>query len=238
MYKNLFFDLDDTLWAFSENAYDTFLEMYEKHRYSRFFHSFSHFYGLYQQRNSELWVEYAAGKVTKDELNRQRFFYPLQAVGIEDALLAKQFSEDFFAVIPTKSKLMPHAGEVLDYLHGRGYNLYILSNGFRELQRRKMQSAGIARYFRDIFVSERLGADKPSRAFFQACFDAIPDFDPAAAIVVGDSLTSDIRGARNAGLRSCWYDPGDLPPRPDIVPDHIIRDLRELPPLLERLWET
>ena len=77
MYKNLFFDLDDTLWAFSENAYATFREMYEKHHYSRFFHSFSHFYDLYQQRNRELWAEYADGKVTKDELNRQRFFYPL-----------------------------------------------------------------------------------------------------------------------------------------------------------------
>ena len=230
MYKNLFFDLDDTLWAFSENAYDTFLEMYEKHRYSRFFHSFSHFYGLYQQRNSELWVEYAEGKVTKDELNRQRFFYPLQAVGIEDALLAKQFSEDFFTVIPTKSKLMPHAGEVLDYLHGRGYNLYILSNGFRELQRRKMQSAGIARYFKKVVLSDDIGVLKPWLPIFHFALSATQS-QLHESLMIGDSWDSDVSGACRAGMSQVFYDPAgrnDLPFRPT----YHIRDLRELKEIL------
>ena len=132
-YKNLFFDLDDTIWAFSQNARDTFEEVYQKYSFDRYFDSFDHYYTLYQQRNTELWIEYGEGKITKDELNRQRFFYPLQAVGVEDEALAEQFSKDFFAIIPTKSTLMPHAKEVLEYLAPK-YNLYILSNGFRELQ--------------------------------------------------------------------------------------------------------
>ena len=112
-YNNIFFDLDDTLWAFSFNARDTFEEMYRKYEYDRYFRSFDHFYELYEKRNIELWAEYADGKVTKEELNRQRFLYPLEAVGEGDAALAKAFSDDFFAVIPTKSRLMPHAQEVL-----------------------------------------------------------------------------------------------------------------------------
>ena len=80
-YKNLFFDLDDTLWAFSLNARDTFEEMYHKYDYGRFFRSFLHFYTLYQHRNTELWEEYGRGQVSKEELNRQRFLYPLEAVG-------------------------------------------------------------------------------------------------------------------------------------------------------------
>lgn len=72
-YKNLFFDLDDTLWAFSLNARDTFEEMYHKYDYDRFFRSFQHFYTLYQHRNVELWEEYGRGQVSKEELNRQRF---------------------------------------------------------------------------------------------------------------------------------------------------------------------
>ena len=116
-YKNIFFDLDDTLWAFSFNARDTFEEMYRKYEYDRYFRSFEHFYELYEKRNIELWAEYADGKVTKEELNRQRFLYPLEAVGEGDAALAKAFSDDFFAVIPTKSRLMPHAQEVLEYWH-------------------------------------------------------------------------------------------------------------------------
>ena len=117
-YKNLFFDLDDTLWAFSLNARDTFEEMYHKYDYGRFFRSFLHFYTLYQHRNTELWEEYGRGQVSKEELNRQRFLYPLEAVGARDVALAEAFSDDFFSVIPTKNRLMPHAYEVLEYLRG------------------------------------------------------------------------------------------------------------------------
>ena len=80
-----------------------------------------------------------------------------------------------------------------------------------------------------------MGADKPSKAFFDACFAAIPGFRLEETVMVGDSLTSDIRGARNVGLRSCWYNPQYLPPRPDIPADYTIGALPELPPLLERL---
>ena len=123
-YRNLFFDLDDTIWAFSRNARDTFEEVYRKYSFERYFDSFDHYYTIYQQRNTELWIEYGEGKITKDELNRQRFSYPLQAVGVEDETLAEKFSEDFFAIIPTKSGLMPYAKEVLEYLAPK-YNLYI-----------------------------------------------------------------------------------------------------------------
>ena len=166
-YKNLFFDLDDTLWAFSYNARDTFEEMYRKYEYDRYFRSFQHFYELYERRNVELWAEYADGKVTKDELNRQRFLYPLEAVGEGDAALAKAFSEDFFAVIPTKSRLMPHAREVLEYLAPK-YNLYILSNGFQELQCHKMRSAGIDRYFKKVVLSDDIGVLKPWPEIFHS----------------------------------------------------------------------
>ena len=79
-YRNLFFDLDDTIWAFSRNARDTFEEVYRKYSFERYFDSFDHYYTIYQQRNTELWIEYGEGKITKDELNRQRFSY-LEAVG-------------------------------------------------------------------------------------------------------------------------------------------------------------
>ena len=150
-YKNLFFDLDDTIWAFSRNARDTFEEVYQKYSFDRYFDSFDHYYTLYQRRNTELWLEYGEGKVTKEELNCQRFFYPLQAVGVEDEALAERFSEDFFAIIPTKSGLMPHAKEVLEYLAPQ-YNLYILSNGFRELQSRKRRIEALARNLSFCFI--------------------------------------------------------------------------------------
>ena len=170
-YKNIFFDLDDTLWAFSFNARDTFEEMYRKYEYDRYFRSFEHFYELYERRNIELWAEYADGKVTKEELNRQRFLYPLEAVGEGDTALAKAFSDDFFAVIPTKSRLMPHAQEVLEYLAPK-YNLYILSNGFQELQCHKMRSAGIDHYFKKVVLSDDIGVLKPWPEIFHFAMSA------------------------------------------------------------------
>ena len=109
MYKNLFFDLDDTLWAFSENARDAFGEVYEAFHFERYFNSFEHFYSIYRERNLQLWADYGDGKITKEQLNEERFIYPLRQVGVDDPQLATDYSALFFRIIPTKEKLMPHA---------------------------------------------------------------------------------------------------------------------------------
>lgn len=224
-YKNLFFDLDDTLWAFSENARDTFGEMYRKYRYDHYFRSFDHFYTLYERRNLELWVEYGKGEITKEELNRQRFLYPLEAVGAADAALARAFSTDFFAVIPTKSKLMPHAKEVLEYL-SKKYRLYILSNGFRELQCHKMRSAGIDAYFRKVVLSDDIGILKPRREIFHFALSATQS-ELRESLMIGDSWENDVTGAAGVGMHQVYYNVGhrtELPFRPT----YQITDLQEL----------
>lgn len=104
------------------------------------------------------------------------------------------------------------------------------------VQEGRLRSAGIAPFFEGIFISEALGADKPSTAFFDRSVGRIPGFDRQRALLVGDSLTSDIRGGRNAGIRTCWFNPRREPPRADIPADFEIRALAELPPLLERLF--
>lgn len=96
MYRSIFIDLDDTVWAFTENARDTFQDMYDKYHFDRYFRSFSHFYTLYSGKNEELWNEYGAGRITKDELNEQRFSYPLLQVGVTDKALVKAYSDNFF----------------------------------------------------------------------------------------------------------------------------------------------
>jgi YjjG family noncanonical pyrimidine nucleotidase len=202
-YKNLFFDLDDTLWAFSVNARDTFEEMYFKHKLNRYFDSFQHFYTLYQKRNAELWIEYGDGNITKEELNNQRFLYPLQAVNVPDEVLAKTYSDDFFAVIPTKSNLMPYAKELLEYLFPK-YNLYILSNGFRELQYHKMRSAGIDGYFKKIILSDDIGVMKPWPQIFHYALSATQS-QLADSLMIGDSWDADIVGARGVGMHQIYY---------------------------------
>ena len=228
-YKNLFFDLDDTLWAFSLNARDTFEEMYHKYDYGRFFRSFLHFYTLYQHRNTELWEEYGRGQVSKEELNRQRFLYPLEAVGARDVALAEAFSDDFFSVIPTKNRLMPHAYEVLEYLAGK-YNLYILSNGFRELQSCKMRSAGVDGYFKKVILSEDLGVLKPWPAIFNFALSATQS-ELRESLMIGDSWEADITGAHGVGMHQAFYNVTERTTFP-FLPTYHIHSLKELMDLL------
>lgn len=203
MYKNLFIDLDDTLWAFSENAEDTFRQLYEAYGFGRYFDSFAHFYTLYKKKNAELWAEYGNGNITKEELNRQRFLYPLLAVGVDDAALSAKYSEEFFAIIPTKSKLMPYAKEALEYLADK-YRLFILSNGFRELQSQKMRSAGIYDYFRKIVLSDDIMVHKPYPEIFHFALSATQS-DLRESLMIGDSWEADIVGAKGIGMHQMYY---------------------------------
>ena len=126
---------------------------------------------------------------------------------------------------------LPGAEKLLDELFGR-YDMYIVSNGSAVVQEGRLKSSGIGKYFKDIFISEILGCDKPSKAFFDICFSRIPDFDRDKAIIIGDSLTSDIRGGINAGIKTCWFNPKGLTPRKDIPADYIVTSLEQLPALI------
>ncbi len=225
MYKNLFFDLDDTLWAFSENACDAFNEVYDAFRLGRYFDSFNHFFSIYSERNLQLWAEYGAGKITKEQLNETRFSYPLEQVGVHDSQLAADYSALFFQIIPTKKRLMPHAKEVLEYLFPC-YHLYILSNGFRELQSRKMHSAGIDSYFQKIILSEDLLVNKPSAELFHFALSSTQS-ELSESLMIGDSWDADIVGAVGIGMQQVYYNVSGRTSFP-FLPTYSISDLKEL----------
>lgn len=202
-YRNLFIDLDDTLWAFSENARDSFAEVYVEFDFGRYFDSFEQFYSIYAERNNALWVDYDHGRITKEELNRERFSYPLLKVGVDDPELVHAYMKAFFRIIPTKQKLMPHARDVLEYLNGK-YRLYILSNGFRELQSRKLASAGIEGYFRKVILSEDLKVNKPRAEIFYFALSATQS-ELRESLMIGDSFDTDIAGAWGVGMDQMFY---------------------------------
>ena len=106
MYRSIFIDLDDTVWAFTENARDTFQDMYDKYHFDRYFRSFSHFYTLYSGKNEELWNEYGAGRITKDELNDKNYQYIYQ--DIEDVRLVQTLKHLLFYIIDTKKGDLHH----------------------------------------------------------------------------------------------------------------------------------
>lgn len=229
-YRSIFIDLDDTLWAFTENARDTFEEMYHQYRFERYFQSFDHFMELYVPKNLELWDLYGRHEISKDELNARRFSYPLLQVGVDDPALVKAYSDGFFAAIPYKRKLMPHAMEALEYLSGK-YRLYILSNGFRELQEQKMRSAGILHYFRKIVLSEDIGAHKPFPAIFNFAMSATQS-EFRTSLMIGDNWKNDIVGAREVGMGQGYYCPDAEPSVLDFQPTFLLRDWKEIKKVL------
>lgn len=204
-YRNLFIDLDDTIYDFSAAARESFRETYELLQYGRFFDSFEHYLSIYEPYNLELWRIYGEGKITKEELNRRRYSHPLNAVGVDDQALADTFCREALSRIPTKGPLMPGAIELLEYLRPK-YRMFILSNGFKELQSHKMRTAGIDIYFDRLVLSDDIGVNKPNPRLYEYALQ-VTDSKLEESIMIGDMFDTDIAGAANAGMDHIYYNP-------------------------------
>ena len=204
-YKNLFIDLDDTIYDFSSASREAFMETYELLHYDRFFDSFNHYYSIYEPYNLELWHIYGEGKITKEELNKRRYSYPLEVVGIKDQELADTFCCEALGRIPTKNRLIDGAIELLEYLRPK-YKMYILSNGFKELQSHKMRTAGIDKYFDALILSEDIGVNKPNRELYEYALEKTGS-KLEESIMIGDMFETDIVGAANIGMKQIYFNP-------------------------------
>ena len=228
MMEFLFLDLDDTILDFHKA---------ERLAISRTFRSF----GLepteqvlerYHVINRLHWERLERGELTRDQVLTGRFQMLFEELGIpaQPQAIAKGYEHN----LGLGHYFLPGAKEALDTLRGK-YRLFLASNGTASVQHSRLTSAGLYPYFEEVFVSQALGANKPSRAFFDACAARIPGYDPRKALMVGDSLTSDILGGINAGMKTCWVCPPEAQGRPDIVPDYRIEALSQLPELLKTL---
>lgn len=182
--------------------------------------------------NIAQWEAFERGELTRDEVLVRRFALLFGELGLS---LDPEHAEALYrGYLGIGHYFVPHAPELLAALAPH-YRLFIASNGVADTQESRLASAGIVPYFQDIFISETTGHHKPERAYFDYCFSHIAGFDPRAALMIGDSLTSDILGGRNAGIDTCWFNPKHSPGRPDIRPTYEIRSLPELPELLKKL---
>jgi putative hydrolase of the HAD superfamily len=204
-YRNLFIDLDDTLYDFSAASREAFKETYDLLGYGRFFESFGQYMDIYSPHNLMLWGLYGEGKITKEELNRRRYSHPLETVGVHDQELADTFCREALGRIPTKGPLMPGAMELLEYLRPK-YRLFILSNGFKELQSRKMKTAGIDGYFDTLILSEDIGVNKPNRELYEYALQKTGS-KVEESLMIGDMFETDITGAANIGMEQLYYNP-------------------------------
>ena len=228
-YKNLFIDLDDTLYDFSAASQESFRETYDLLHYNRFFDSFEHFYSIYEPYNLQLWHIYGEGKITKEELNKRRYSYPLEVVGVHDQELADTFCREALGRIPTKNKLIEGAKELLEYLRPK-YNLYILSNGFKELQSRKMCTVGIDKYFDALILSEDIGVNKPNRELYEYALQKTAS-TTEDSIMIGDMFETDIVGAANIGMKQIYFNPKKKECMP-FTPTYMVTELLQIKDIL------
>ena len=186
----------------------------------------------YHVINKWHWEQLELGKLTRDEVLENRFGALFAELGVEadKTACARAYEKN----LSIGHYFLPGAEEAVDSL-SKKYRLFLVSNGTASVQKGRMTSANLYRFFEKVFVSQEIGHNKPSKAYFDACFAQIPDFDPEKAIIVGDSLSSDIKGGINAGIRTCWVNPDKLPGRPDIQPDYEIAGIYQLEELLKTL---
>ncbi|AYA37382.1 noncanonical pyrimidine nucleotidase, YjjG family [Hymenobacter oligotrophus] len=206
-YRHLFFDLDHTLWDFERNADETLRHLYAQHNLGRFGNfTVDEFIGRYSEVNHGLWRLYQANKISQQQLRSVRFVRTLAKFDVPEEEVPATISNDFTDLLPQKSAVFPYCHEVLDYLRGRGYELHLITNGFKDVQYVKLASSNLTDYFQEIVTSECSGCLKPDRRIFEHALERSGAKAPES-LMVGDNLECDVLGAYNAGIDQVYFNP-------------------------------
>ncbi len=227
-YRHLFFDLDHTLWDFERNSRETLRDLFTELKLESFgIADFGLFMERYEYHNKYCWMQYRNGKMDKEEVRVNRFIYALADFHIERKDLVYTLSDLYVQRSPDKLNLIEGAAEVLETL-SPAYRLHIITNGFEEVQYRKLKNTGLLGYFDKIITSERAGALKPSPAIFEFALKRA-SAGRSESVYIGDNLEADMLGARNAGLDQVYFNPEARPHEEKLTFE--IRSLSELLPI-------
>lgn len=229
MYKNLFIDLDDTLWDFNKNSIVCLEEIYHDYKFDRFYPSFKHYYDVYLPSNLNLWALYRHGKISRDKLIVERILAPIREFGVNDSEYAIKISDDYLERTTLQTELVDGAIELLDYLKPK-YKLHILSNGFTEVQFKKISNSGLSGYFDKIILSEDVGVNKPHPDIFNYALSQTSS-SANQTLMIGDSFDADIVGAYNSNIDQIWFNPNGENST-SIEPTHTVRHLNEISNIL------
>ena len=191
------------------------------------------FYDTYWAANVDLWSRYSKGEITRDYLIVERFRRPLgMGNGLEvTEQLCLQMSDVFLDFCSCKPGVVEGAHELMDYLKGKGYRMHMTSNGFHEVQYKKLAACGLTNYFDTIILSEDAGVNKPSPLYFDYAFK-VSGADKATTLMIGDNMQTDIQGALNAGIDALLFNRwsvnvDEAAKRPTFVVDSLLQ-IKEL----------
>ena len=198
MKKIVLLDLDNTLIDFNECARHSIINSFKKHGFTYTEDAFTTFI----TENVKIWKRLEKGEITKTELRENRWNIILGKLGIDyDGTIIE---EEFENGVAQGAYAVEGAYELLDYLYPK-YELYIVSNGFRFVQESRLKIGDFRKYFKDIFLSEDIGIQKPAKEFFDYCFEKLDNPEKNSVILIGDSLSADIIGGLNYGIDCIWF---------------------------------
>src|ERR1700749_1626423 len=201
--KDVFFDLDHTLWDFEKNSESVIESLLVTYDVERLYNITSEiFIKKYKKINHKLWHLYSHKKITKEELRNTRFTQTLERLGAKNKELGMLLEKEYIARSPYQTNLLEGTNEILDYLKPK-YDLHILSNGFKEVQHIKLHESGIKKYFTHVFISEEMGVQKPDLEIFDIA-QKKTKIDAENCIMIGDNYTNDILGSLNAGWKAVF----------------------------------
>ncbi len=208
-YRHLFFDLDRTLWDFETNSIQTFKIIFDIRQLDAVFPNFDVFVQRYKYHNEKLWDLYRRGVITKAKLRNERFLLTLQEFGCNDTKLAETMGDDYVELSPQQTTLFPRTIETLSYLQPR-YSMHIITNGFVEVQYKKLKNSGLEPFFDKVITSEAAKASKPKPEIFHLALSST-QAKKTESLMIGDDLQNDILGARKYGIDQVYFNPHHKP---------------------------
>lgn len=223
--KIVLLDLDNTLIDFNECARHSIMNIFSELGFEYSENVFETFIC----ENVKIWKRLEKGEITKADLRANRWNIILKKLGIDyDGTIIE---EKFENGVAQGAYAVDGAYELLDYLYPK-YELYIVSNGFRFVQESRLKIGDFRKYFKDIFLSEDIGIQKPAKEFFDYCFDKLSHPNKENVILIGDSLSADIIGGLNYGIDCIWFNKnGDKLPK-SIEPTYIVDRLKDIEKIL------
>jgi len=214
-YDHLFFDLDNTLWDFTTNSRLAMEQTLIQNELLLRIDSFDDFFEVYEQINQSLWSEYHSKKITKQKLIVERFSRSMQAFGIHDYDW-NELNSLYLENMTLQTQLFPGTIETLSTLKSKGYQMHIITNGFREVQYLKLTNCGLAVFFTKVFISEEIQTTKPHRQIFEHALKST-NASKKRSIMIGDSWETDIIGALDFGMDQIMFLNQELNPIPESI---------------------
>lgn len=229
-YKDLFFDLDHTLWDFETNSKETIQELYTTHRLADLgIIDFDGFYNTYSAHNHRLWDRYTKGFIKQEELRWKRVYLSLLDFKVANEPLAKQMSQAYLEILPNKKHLFPYTIEILDYLKQKDYKMHLITNGFESVQFKKIKNSGLQDYFIEVITSEASNSLKPQKEIFEYALKNA-NANVEKSIMIGDNEFADIQGGINMGMDTIFVN--HIQVVPTVPATYTITHLKELENIL------